>query len=685
MKKFLIICLVSILVIFSIAAIVMTTGDFRWPTNAAQRGEDLTITFHNNIPGVASETREIEAPTFFNAETAVHETNNQRRPVVRMLSAQTFTRTGFTLQGWRQFGAETNPVIPAGALVPSGLNHTMNTHFNAVWVAVVTPEPDRLATPQNLVISGGILTWSRVPGNGGYQIQSSTAGGAWIGRGTTLTNIESFNVGALGLPAGTHNMRVIAIHPTNPLLNSHPSTSVPFTPGQVTTPDPNQLQFTLILCPGVNGRVSTSTQRGARVHVPIRQNDTSIAWQFAIRENGDGATFYGWFIGRDSANRPLGPAMRQSDFLHDIRVNARNASTTSAEFPQFFTLYAGWQTGGAGGGGTTSPPPSQVTDVFYLTLNAGAGGTVHWGGFTALETIRIYNHSTNIPFIHASRRDGLQHYGWFFNRDASTNTPIGRAVSRTNFIGDIRAFAGASRTLTIFAGWTGGTTTTPGTPQLPTLAAPNLNTINGTTLTWTGGANNHGFRIYANGNPTNWTTARDVRTVNLANLGLPVGTHQIRVRTLGFVGISHDSVLSPIQRAFTVSAPPVQVVEFTLRLMRNDGTNGAIDMDWNASRRFRGNDRVTADHLLAVPHSNPTGWTNNSNFTHPRGYSRIAWTFQRLNPVNTYTVTAARVMIGMSLNEIHAGALANGATIFTHTQGNVTIHVIQIHALWRIR
>ena len=81
----------------------------------------------------------------------------------------------------------------------------------------------QLEAPTNLSVQGTVLHWSAVPGTRGYTIY---VGGVVRSAPTTATH---FALGALALPAGSHNVQVRALGNNETTLDSQLSTAVVFT------------------------------------------------------------------------------------------------------------------------------------------------------------------------------------------------------------------------------------------------------------------------------------------------------------------------------------------------------------------------------------------------------------------------------------------------------------------------
>ena len=108
---------------------------------------------------------------------------------------------------------------------------------NAVTFTVATQQPQPDPTPQQLsapqiTLAGSVVSWNAVAGAGGYSVRIA---GAEVTGGTPGSGVRSFDLADLGLGDGGHVVTVVAVHPSDPSLNSLPSNAVTFT---VTTGQP---------------------------------------------------------------------------------------------------------------------------------------------------------------------------------------------------------------------------------------------------------------------------------------------------------------------------------------------------------------------------------------------------------------------------------------------------------------
>jgi len=86
------------------------------------------------------------------------------------------------------------------------------------------PWPQPLAAP-NISLVGSVVSWGEVAGAGGFSVR---IGGVQVTGGALWSLARSFDLADLGLGTGSHVVTVVAIHPTDPSLNSLVSNAVTF-------------------------------------------------------------------------------------------------------------------------------------------------------------------------------------------------------------------------------------------------------------------------------------------------------------------------------------------------------------------------------------------------------------------------------------------------------------------------
>jgi len=160
-------------------------------------------------------------------------------------------RTGYSFSGWTfsqsvTFAVDDNASQPTTRFVMPNINVTATANWTAIstqpddgnndsdgeW----TPSFPSLSTPSNPRINDAIFSWNAVNNATSYRIY--VGGKAVTG---TITG-TSFDLASLGLPAGTHTIRVRAIFDGANFNNSVLSSTVNFivqdTPPPMPTPDP---------------------------------------------------------------------------------------------------------------------------------------------------------------------------------------------------------------------------------------------------------------------------------------------------------------------------------------------------------------------------------------------------------------------------------------------------------------
>ena len=115
----------------------------------------------------------------------------------------------------------------------------------------------QLPAPTNVAVSGATLTWTAVPNAVGYRIY---VGGTARTTGQTITG-TNFNLAALNLASGNHNIQVRALGNGTTTQNSGLSTGVNFTPGAVAVPTNVNISGTTLSWTAVSNAV------GYRVYI----------------------------------------------------------------------------------------------------------------------------------------------------------------------------------------------------------------------------------------------------------------------------------------------------------------------------------------------------------------------------------------------------------------------------------
>ena len=125
MKKFLVFNLIFILVVFSIAAVMVTSnGGLIFASQVGQ----ITVTYMEGPYG--GETIEENAPLFSRGD-GQGETSSRRRRRTQMLDANAFEREGQRIIGWQNLNEPEESMLAPGAWLPAGI--TEDVTFYAVW------------------------------------------------------------------------------------------------------------------------------------------------------------------------------------------------------------------------------------------------------------------------------------------------------------------------------------------------------------------------------------------------------------------------------------------------------------------------------------------------------------------------------------------------------------------------
>ena len=449
MKKFLVINLIVILVIFSFVALTASYVDALWGGIGASPGPNITITYVGNNGTTSGGDSFVvdDARTFWSNSADRYETSERRNRRDRMRSDNTFTRTGYTFDGWQRLtagGVAIGDVLPGGRWLPGGLHQ--DTTFRAEWRQIQQPPP-----VQMFVVYLDAGPNGHVPGfnqnRARFELPLTTAG--QLAPTASLPFREA--VRAPGVTDGwTFNNWFVSWdsnnNPVGPAIDrnnfmnnifARAGGQNPFTIFAAwdrptsNQPKPN---FVVQLNAGPGGLVQGHNNQ--RVNFTIVGN---ARFDFRPATHPQG-TFENWYWEPTFQNR-----IDRDGFLQNIRTMAATNSTGTAAAPAM--LFARFSFHTAGG----QLPAGTLT----LTLNAGIHGTVSG---SPRHTVHVLPGTTFNWIAAVPTTAGFTFLNWAW----STNTT--HVLPRTNpaFINEIRNRAGSATTFEIHAiwqppaGWSGG-------------------------------------------------------------------------------------------------------------------------------------------------------------------------------------------------------------------------------------
>ncbi|MCL2855365.1 MAG: copper amine oxidase N-terminal domain-containing protein [Defluviitaleaceae bacterium] len=475
-----------------------------------------------------------------------------------------FTNSLHTSQFGLQHLAGTQVVI---SIVAVGPGWRSNSSIPITWVIPFNNQPPdqnlppgQLATPQISINSNGILTWG-----GSWRRVRIYSDGFMVW--DTSTEISSLNLHQIGLFPGTQTIQIRHVHPTNPALSSHLSNAVIFgTAGAGHLPTPN---------------------------ININHNTGVLTWVGGgMRWVGvyvDGAPFYSTElpvssvnlrdIGLDTGTHPI-----RIRFLHETNPNINSPLSNTINF-------------NAAGAAMSTPSITINQNTGRLTWSGGGNRhvRVYAGGEPVWTSVGNVNHvdllSINLPpgsqpirirHLHASNEQLHSSLSNTINFNAAGRSLATPSISINNTTG-IMTWGGASRSVAVYSGGTRAWTSVAAVTQVdlnaiglntgnqsirlrhlhdtdaslnsnlsntisfnvttpPSLPTPTINIDNEGMLRWTGGAGRL-VRVYSGGVAV-WVSPAVTTQVNLRQIGLGYGNHNIQLRHIHDVNANFNSALS---------------------------------------------------------------------------------------------------------------------------------------------